>query len=60
MQMVQLTKTNPASWLNAATRKNVTAPSETAKSVDIGILDMNMFIKFLKNSNSMFDVALRM
>ena len=39
---------------------NVTAPSQTAKSVDIGILDLNMFRKFLKNSNSMFDVALSM
>ena len=38
----------------------VTAPSETAKLVDIGILDLNMFRKFLKNSNSMFDVALSM
>ena len=38
----------------------VTAPSETAKLVDIGILDLNMFRKFLKNSNLMFDVALSM
>ena len=38
----------------------VTAPSETAKSVDIGIWDLNMFTNFVKNSNSMFDVALRM
>ena len=38
----------------------VMAPSETAKLVDIGILDLNMFRKFLKNSNSMFDVALSM
>ena len=38
----------------------VTAPSETAKLVDIGIFDLNMFRKFLKNSNSMFDVALSM
>ena len=41
-------------------RYHVTASSQTAKSVDIGILDLNMFRKFLKNSNSMFDVALSM
>ena len=28
------------------TRQYVTAPSETAKSVDIGIWDLNMFKKF--------------
>ena len=39
---------------------NGTLHSETAKLVDIGILDLNMFRKFLKNSNSMFDVALSM
>ena len=41
-----------------ALKNSVTAPSETAKLVDVGILDLNMFRKFLKNSNSMFEVAL--